>query len=178
MRDLEFDFEEEARQEVKDLDEHLRVTVEHNVPAGFHLDPTQVWHRITYGAHIDPDLGVEYVPLNEPVIPYRQRKIGHRNAKVRRLEEWIVREVTGGTPAETVARELKERQSFEAIVLCRAGAELEQVLHRAFANDWIYPRCLEGGHHDLIGMNGLLFGWYEGVSCEGGVTDRYYPNYV
>lgn len=128
-----------------------------------------------FGAHVDPDLGTNYVP-DEPVTPYRRRKIGRRHRKVRALERWLQEAFMAGVEPEQLKRELERRQRHPAIAVAPAPDELQPLLARAMAHDLLPPDSAYIGDicHGVSPGGLVLFGWQEQHSCEGGITDRYY----
>jgi hypothetical protein len=162
-----------ARHEVEHIEAHVRDSrLWYQYPDDFEMQ--DVYHYVIFGSHVDPDLGYNYVPVQEPVNSYRQRKIGRRGVKVEKLERWLIESLVFGTPVSEVQRELAARQACPAIVLATSSAELESLLAEAYVKDYCCPDSLDGGYLDLLGKTGVLFGWEEKFACEGGVTDRYY----
>ena len=132
-----------------------------------------VYHYVVSGTHVDPDEGRDYVPVNEPLNSSRRRKIAKRNQKVQTLVDWLQASLQSGTAPEEVQAGLEQRQPYPVVGLCLSEAELAQWLTNAYHQDEILPGCLDGGYFDLLGNETILYGWTEGLPCEGGVTDRF-----
>ena len=156
------------------MQEFARSTLSYpETPPGW--SPDRACHYVVFGAHVDPDLGVNYVPTDEPVTPYRRRKIGRRNGKVDALRRWLCESFAAGVDPKRLKRELRARQKHEAIAFAACPEDLLPLLARAMAHDLLPPEpgCIGDCYHG-ISTNGLvLFGWKEQWSCEGGITNRY-----
>jgi len=134
---------------------------------------TPVFHYVVSGSHIDPDLGREYVPLNEPVNSYRRRKVVKRNKKVQELVASLMNSLNAGHPVHRVQEDLSNAQPHPAVHLAASANELRRILAAVFEADECAPGCLDGGYYDLVGGNAVIYGWEEALPCEAGVHDRY-----
>ena len=165
----------EAERAAAALHEFVRSTLAYpETPAGW--SPDRACHYVIFGAHVDPDLGANYVPVDEPVTPYRRRKIGRRKSKVRALERWLQEAFMAGVEPEQLKRELERRQKHPAIAFAASPDELQPLLAHAMANDLLAPDSgYIGDIYYGVSPGGLvLFGWGEQHPCEGGIADRYY----
>lgn len=163
-----------AESEVETILEHVRSDFEHNEDfGGLNFDSTPVYHYVVSGSHVDPDLGREYVPLNEPVNSYRRRKISQRNNKVRGLVAELIESLKAGKPVQSAQEELNKKQTHNAVHLAASPDELRMILTAVFEADECMPGCLDGGYCDFVGEKAIIYGWEEALPCEGGVTDRY-----
>ena len=105
-----------AVKEVASIGHHVRTQLENNDDFnGLTID--RVFHYVISGTHVDPDLGVNYVPLKEPVSDYRHRKINARKRKVMELCNWMIETLRAGTSPESVQNDIEVRQKFPAVIL-------------------------------------------------------------
>lgn len=162
-----------AKREVEALEEHAQTDRSGNEPLAT-SQITRVYHCFTCGTHVDPQLGVNYVPVNEPVNSYRRRKIAKRNRVVAALNTWLVEALRSTTDHEQVQSELRRRQQYVVVDLALNSIEAESILTRLFGDDWLHPGCLEGGYFEFVDDSTILYLWEEGIPCSGGITDRYY----
>lgn len=168
---------EAVRQEVEGLTAHV-VQLLGNMGVGEGQGFTtidEVSHYVIVGRHVDPEWGVDYVPMNQPVSTYGRRKIGQRNTRVRKLVEWIVDAFEQGVRSDQIASELRQRQRYQVVGFGMGRAGLASIIADAMRKGYLYAEPGNLGDVQVVRRRdgGLLLGWEEMLSCEGGVTDRY-----
>ncbi len=134
----------------------------------------QVLHLITFGAHIDPDFGRNYVRVGEKLTPSRRRKIAQRDKKVSLLANETTERLLAQVSPALIQQDLHNRQSFRAVALSTSPEDLREILSEAFSFGDLSFGCLDGGYVEEIDDETILFTWEEAIECEGGVTSRYW----
>ena len=161
-----------ARREVKTIAEHVDRGLSGNEELK-NRKITSIYHYVIAGTHVDPDDGYEYVNVKYPLNREEKIAVNKCRNKVRELEKWLVESLANGDVAEIVQQKLESLQNYPAVSIALSLDELETTLRNLFALDYCYPQQLDGGYFDILPHDAIIYGWYEALSCAGGITDRY-----
>ena len=161
-----------ARREVKKIAEHVDCDLSGNEELK-NRRIASVYHYVIAGTHVDPDDGYEYVNVKHPLNRKEKSAVNQCRIKVREIEKWLVESLTNGDSAEIVQQKLESRQNYPVVSIALSLDELETTLKKLFALDYCYPQQLDGGYFDILPHDAIIYGWYEALSCAGGITDRY-----
>ena len=130
-------------------------------------------HCFVLGEHVDPDLGRWYVEPKAQLSRKEKSLIAQRNKKVSLLSQAVSDRMVAGEEPEAVQAFLRREQEHECVVLTLNDVELEHFLVGVFTHGDLLPGQIEGGYADITPRDEWFCEWYEGLSCAGGITDRY-----
>ena len=164
--------EVEAKQELASLRNHIEVYALRMEPMREATD-RRVVHLFQAGTHMDPDLGRWYVPAKRDLTREEKALIKERDKKVDTLARFIGDEINRGAEPTKLQKQLREQQSYPCVVLTVGYEELQSFLVNAFTHGDLLPGQIEGGYTELTPLGDWYSEWCEGLSCEGGITDRY-----
>ena len=161
-----------ARRETSRIAEHVECDLAGNEELK-NRNITSVYHYVISGTHVDPDAGYEYVAVKHPLNRNEKSAVNKRRIKVRDLEKWLIESLANGESPATVQHTLESRQTYPVVNIALSFDELTDTLEKLFALDYCYPQQLDGGYFDILPNDAIIYGWYEALSCPGGITDRY-----
>lgn len=161
-----------AQNEIEKIAEHVECDLSGNEELR-NRNIKSVYHYVICGSHVDPDAGYEYVGVKYPLNRKEKSDVNNRLKKVRELERWLIESLIDGKSPETVQNTLESGQNHPVVNLALSLDELKNTFEKLFALDYCYPQQLDGGYFDILPNDAIIYSWYEALSCDGGITDRY-----